>query len=61
MKLKIKTSRDFDLPEDEPEEPLFSKPKGGSGRFVMRHGRLVPKHQVNNVEDIDVLFSKGFK
>lgn len=53
MKLKIKTSRDFDLPKDEPEDPLFSRPKGGGGRFVMRHGKLVPKHHVNNYDDID--------
>lgn len=56
MKLKIKTSRDFDLPETkvtEEEEPLFGKPKGGPGRFVIRHGKLVPKHSVNNVDDID--------
>ena len=52
MKLKIKTSRDFDL-EKEPEEPLFAKPKGGPGRFVIRHGKLVPKHSVNNIDDID--------
>jgi hypothetical protein len=53
MKLKIKTSRDFDLTQTEPDEPLFSKPKGGPGRFVMRHGKLVPKHSVNNTEDVD--------
>lgn len=54
MKLKIKTSRDFDLgKKDEPEEPLFSKPKGGSGTFVFKYGRLMHKHEVNNIEDHD--------
>ena len=54
MKLKIKTSRDFDLPKNEvADEPLFSKPKGGSGTFVYRHGRLWHKHEVNNVDDHD--------
>ena len=52
MKLKIKTSRDFDL-EKPTEEPLFAKPKGGSGTFVFKHGRLWHKHEVNNIEDID--------
>ena len=51
MKLKIKTSRDFDL--EQKEEPLFAKTKGGSGTFVFKHGRLWHKHEVNNVEDID--------
>ena len=49
--MKIVTSRDFDI--DEREEPLFAKPKGGSGTFVFKHGRLWHKHEVNNVEDID--------
>lgn len=48
--MKIVTSRDF---EDHDDEPLFAKPKGGSGTFVFRHGRLVPKWQVNNPDDID--------
>lgn len=52
MKLKIKTSRDFDL-EKPTEEPLLAKPKGGSGTFVFRHGKLWHKHEVNNIEDID--------
>ena len=51
MKLKIKTSRDFDL--EEPEEPLFSEPKGGSGTFVYRYGKLWHKHEINNVADED--------
>lgn len=49
---KVVTSRSLGVAEPV-EEPLFSKPKGGPGRFVLRHGKLVPKHSVNNVEDID--------
>lgn len=51
MKLKIRTSSDFDATERDVK--LFEKPKGGAGRFVYRHGKLVPKHSVNNIEDID--------
>ena len=49
---KLKSAKKKDVPEEDFGN-IFAKPKGGPGRFVVRHGRLVPKHSINNIDDID--------